>query len=317
MDKENVYDVIIIGGGPAGLSAAQYAARAKLNTVILDKSVTAGALAYTSKIENYPGLVEPLPGPELLDIFREQAVGFGAEFVETQVVGAKLDDEVKEVYTMDKTYHGKAVIIATGSMGRKPGIEGEKEFLGRGVSYCAICDAAFYKGRTVCVIGDSEEAVKEAGVLTRFAEIVYLISPAKKLKVPEDYPVLDESNLKVILGHTVKEISGTDVVEKITVHDTQSNENSEMNMDGVFVYLHGSKPIVDFLNFAVEISDDECVITNRMMETNLPGVFAAGDVSCVEVRQVVIAAANGCVAALSAEKYIHHRKRRRYDWSKS
>ncbi|UCG78837.1 MAG: FAD-dependent oxidoreductase [Nitrospirota bacterium] len=317
MDKDNVYDVIIIGGGPAGLSAAQYAARAKLNTVVLDKSVTAGALAYTSKIENYPGLVEPLPGPELLDIFREQAVGFGAEFVETQVVGAKLDDEVKEVYTMDKTYHGKAVIIATGSMGRKPGIEGEKEFLGRGVSYCAICDAAFYKGRTVCVIGDSEEAVKEAGVLTRFAETVYLISPAKKLKVPEDYPVLDESNLKVILGHTVKEISGTDVVEKITVHDAQSNENSEMNMDGVFVYLHGSKPIVDFLNFAVDISDDECVITNRMMETNVPGVFAAGDVSCVEVRQVVIAAANGCVAALSAEKYIHHRKRRRYDWSKS
>ena len=170
MDTDTMYDVVIIGGGPAGLSAAQYAARGRLNTLVLDKSKTAGALAFTSKIENYPGLPEPLPGNELLDIFREQAVGFGAEYVETQVIGAKLDAEIKEVYTMDKTYQAKTLIIATGSMGRKPSITGEKEFLGRGVSYCAICDAAFYKGKTVCVIGDSEEAVKEAGVLTRFAE---------------------------------------------------------------------------------------------------------------------------------------------------
>jgi thioredoxin reductase (NADPH) len=317
MDKETIYDVVIIGGGPAGLSAAQYAARARLNTVVLDKSKTAGALAFTSKIENYPGLPEPLPGNELLDIFREQAVGFGAEYVESQVIGAKLDAEIKEVYTMDKTYQAKALIIATGSMGRKPSINGEKEFLGRGVSYCAICDAAFYKGKTVCVIGDSEEAVKEAGVLTRFAETVYLIAPSKKLKVPDDYTVLSEKNLSVIKGHSVKSIEGSDVIEKIVVRNSETDEERDMAMDGVFVYLHGNKPIVDFLNLAVDISDDECIITKRMMETNLPGVFAAGDVTCVEVRQVVLAAANGCVAALSAEKFIHHRKRRKYDWVKS
>ncbi len=316
-NNEELYDVVIIGGGPAGLTAAQYAARSDLKTVVLDKSPTAGALAFTDKIENYPGLPEPITGKELLDIFRSQAIKFGAEYVEVQVIGVALQGEIKEVYTMDKIYKGKSVIIATGAMGRKPSIKGEKEFLGRGVSYCAICDAAFFRGKTVCVIGDSEEAVKEAELLTRFAATVYLLSPSKKLKVPEGFHVPEKENLKIITGVIVKEILGSEVVEMIKIKDVATDEEKEMPMDGVFVYLHGSKPVVDFLNFAVDLSDEECVITNKMMETNIPGVFAAGDVTCVEVRQVVIAAANGCVAALSADRYVHGRKRRRYDWSKS
>ncbi len=313
--EEHLYDVIIIGGGPAGLSAAQYAARSNLKTVVIDKSRTAGALAFASKIENYPGLAEPMTGKELLDIFRGQAIRFGAEYIEAQVVGVSLEGEIKEVYTMEATYKGRTVIIATGSMGRKPTIKGEKEFLGRGVSYCAICDAAFFRGKTVCVIGDSEEAVKEAGLLTGFAETVYLISPSMKLKVEEGHPVLKKDNLKVLTGHSVTSIEGSDVVERIKMIDHENNE-STLELSGVFVYLHGSKPVVDFLGETVELSEDECVVTNRMMETSIPGVFAAGDVTCTEVRQVVIAAANGCVAALSADKYIHHRKRRRYDWAK-
>ncbi len=313
--EEHLYDVIIIGGGPAGLSAAQYAARSNLKTVVIDKSKTAGALAFASKIENYPGLAEPMTGKELLDIFRGQAIKFGAEYIEAQVVGVSLEGEIKEVYTMEATYKGRTVIIATGSMGRKPTIKGEKEFLGRGVSYCAICDAAFFRGKTVCVIGDSEEAVKEAGLLTGFAETVHLISPSMKLKVEEGHPVLKKDNLKVLTGHTVTSIEGSDVVERIKMIDHENNE-STLELSGVFVYLHGSKPVVDFLGETVELSEDECVVTNRMMETSIPGVFAAGDVTCTEVRQVVIAAANGCVAALSADKYIHHRKRRRYDWAK-
>lgn len=313
--SDNVYDVVIIGGGPAGLSAAQYAARSNLKTIVLDKSSTAGALAFSSKIENYPGLQEPLSGRELLEIFQKQALAFGAEYAEKQVVGVKLDDEVKEVYTMDQTYQGKTVIIASGSMGRKATIQGEAEFLGKGVSYCAICDAAFYRGRTVCVIGDSEEAVKEAGLLTRFAGVVYLVSPSKKLKVDDEHPILKKPNLKVLLGMSVKRIGGAEVVEKIIMTDEQQKE-SELDVSGVFVYLHGSKPIVDFLAGSIELSEEECVVSNRMMETSIPGVFAAGDVICTEVRQVVIAASNGCIAALSAEKYIHHRRRRKYDWAK-
>jgi len=313
---DTVYDVIIVGGGPAGLSAAQYAARSNLKTIVVDKSPTAGALAYTSRIENYPGLPEPVSGKELLDVFRKQAVTFGAEYVEKQVVGAKLDGEVKEVITMDEVYRGKAVIIATGSMGRKPTIKGEAEFLGRGVSYCAICDAAFYRGKTVCVIGDSEEAVKEAGLLTRFADTVYLISPSKKLKVDDDHPTLKIGNLKVLTGHSVTSVEGNEVVERVVMVDNELNKERELPLSGVFVYLHGSKAIVDFLGGVAELSEEECLVANKMMETSVPGVFGAGDVTCAEVRQVVIAASNGCIAALSAEKYIHHRKRRKYDWAK-
>jgi thioredoxin reductase (NADPH) len=314
MSTEEIYDVIIIGGGPAGLTAAQYAARANLKTVVLDKSASAGALAFTDRIENYPGLIEPISGKELLNIFRQQAIKFGAEYQEVQVIGAKLKEEIKEVYTMDKTYRARAVIIATGAMGRKPTIKGEKEFLGRGVSYCAVCDAAFFRDKTVSVIGDSEEAVKEAQFLTRFASVVYLLSPSKKLKVSEEHLPQESDSFRVLKGVVVQSIEGNDVVEKVVLKKLDNNETLEIPMDGVFVYLHGSKPIVDFLNYEVDLSDEECIITNNMMETNIPGVFAAGDVTCVEIRQVVVAAAKGCIAALSADKYVHGRKRRRHDW---
>ncbi len=310
---DQLYDVIIIGGGPAGLTAAQYSARAGLKTVVLDKSSSASALAFASVIENYPG-VGPISGKELLTIFREQAIGFGAEYIETQVIGVNLQGEIKEVYTMDKTYRSKAVIIATGAMGRKPTIKGEAEFLGRGVSYCAVCDAAFFKGKTVCVLGDSEEALKEAVYLTRFADTVYLISPSSRLKVEEDHPDLKRPKLRIMLGYTAKEIEGNEVVERIRLRNPVGDEEV-LDLSGVFVYLHGSRPIVDFLQGVLELSDDECIVTNKMMETSIPGVFAAGDVTCTEVRQVVIAAAHGCIAALSAEKYITGKKRRRYDWS--
>ncbi|MFA5353843.1 MAG: FAD-dependent oxidoreductase [Thermodesulfovibrionales bacterium] len=309
----DIYDVIIIGGGPAGLSAAQYASRAKLKTVVLDKSSTAGALAFASLIENYPGICKPLTGKELLDIFRRQAEEFGSEYVETQVIGVSLEGESKQVFTMEKSYEGKTVIIATGSMGRKATIKGEAEFLGRGVSYCAVCDAAFFKGKTVSVLGDSEEAAKEAAYLSKFAETVYLISPAKKLKAPDDHPVFQIPNVKVIAGHLVTAVEGTDLVERVRMKDLEGAESS-LELSGVFVYLHGSKPVIDYLQGTVEISEEECVVSNKMMETNIPGVFSAGDVTCTEVRQVVVAAAHGCLAALSAEKFIFHRKRRRLDW---
>ncbi len=307
-----LYDVIVIGGGPGGLSAALYTSRAKLKTLVLDKSKTAGSLAYASLIENYPGLEKPMTGGELLDVFRKQAESFGAAYKEEQVIGASLSGDVKEVFTMEASYQGKTVIIATGSMGRKATIRGEEEFLGRGVSYCAICDAAFFKGKTVCVLGDSEEAAKEAGVLARFAETVYLISPSQRLKVEEDYPALQISNIKLLLGRVVTAIEGGDAVERIRMK--ASGVENELALDGVFVYLMGNKPIIDFLQGAVEVSEEGCVMTNRFMETNIPGVFSAGDVTCTEARQVIIAASHGCLAALSAEKHIFGRKKAKVDW---
>jgi len=311
--SEVIYDVLIIGGGPAGLSAALYTARAKMNTLILDKSQTAGALAYAGMIENYPGLEKPLPGKDLLALMHKQAISFGANYHgDSQVVGVNLRDEIKQVFTMDSVYLGKTVIIATGSMGRKASIKGEEEFLGRGVSYCAICDAAFFRGKRVCVLGNTEEAAKEAGVLARFAETVYLIAPTPQLKVDADYPSLGLPNIKVLLNHSVLEIQGSDTVEKIILKSSEGT--SELELDGVFVYLSGSQPIVDFLQGSVTLSENGCIITNQAMETSIPGVLAAGDVVCTEARQVIIAAAQGALAALSAEKYIFGRKKFRADW---
>lgn len=310
----DLYDVVIIGGGPAGLAAGQYAARGKLKAVILDKSATAGALAYSSRIENYPGLTRPVPGKELLDIMRQQAIDFGAEYIETQIVGVNISGEIKEAIAMEKAFSGKTIIIATGSMGRKPSIQGEGEYLGRGVSYCAVCDAAFYRGMKVCVIGNSEEAIKEAGVLSRFAETVYLIAPSQKLYA-EDHPVLKEPNVKVLLGYKVTAIEGSELVERIRMRDAEDKE-TELALAGVFVYLYGNKPVVDFLFGAIETNEEGCIPVNAMMETSIPGVFAAGDVTCSEIRQVVVAASQGCISALSAERYLFKRKKVRMDWAK-
>jgi len=313
---EELYDVIIIGGGPAGLTAAQYSARAGLKTIVLDKSRTAGALAYSNRIENYPGVNERLTGSELLERFRDQAVKFGGQYVETQVTGVNFAGDVKEVYGTENSYKGKTVIVATGSMGRKASIQGEEAFLGKGVSYCATCDAAFFKGLAVCVVGDSEEAVRETGVLVKHAKEVSIITPLKEPAVALDTAAFPPDRVRVFTNTRVASIDGSDFVTSVTLKNTGSGEEKQVPMDGVFIYLVGSRPVVDFLGESIPLSDKSCVMTHRSMETSIPGVFAAGDVTCGEVRQVVVASAFGCIAALSAEKFIYNRKRARFDWSK-
>lgn len=311
MKSDEIFDVIIIGGGPAGLTAAQYASRANLKVIVLEKPQSAGALALTGQIENYPGFLEPVSGKALLAIFREQARKFGTQFHNEQVYRVNFDAEIKEVYGLENRYLGKSVIIATGSMARKAVIPGEAQYIGKGVSYCATCDAAFFRGLTVCVVGDSDEALNEAEHLLTFAKTVYLITSAREPKRQGHNPAIR------IIGHSrLVSIEGEDVVKTISIIDHDDGSVQQMPMDGVFIYLHGAAPSVDFLDSSVSLGDKSCILTHQATATSIPGIYAAGDVTCVAVRQVVVSAAFGCIAALEAEKYLRQRKVLKYDWAK-
>lgn len=306
-----IFDIIIVGGGPAGLTAAQYASRANLKVIILDRPQTAGALHLASVIENYPGLMAPLSGQALLDIFRDQALKFGAIYEEETVVGVKLDAELKEVYGLKTIYLGKTVIIASGSMARKADIPGEAQYIGKGVSYCATCDAPFFRGLTVCVVGDTAESAREADYLAGFAKKVYLIRSRRSPEVLDINPLIE-----VIMSAAVVLIEGDDMVNCVYIQDFDKSTKQRIETDGVFIYLHGTWPSVDFLGHALSTGERACVLTHQSTITSIPGVYAAGDVTCSAVRQVVVSAAYGCIAALEAEKFIRHRRVHRYDWSK-
>ncbi len=313
--SETPWDVAIVGGGPAGSTAALYAARSKLKTVVLDKNVAAGALAVTSKIANYPGIPGVIAGGELLRIMREQAESFGAEFVNTQVVSADLLGKVKELHTAAGIYEARTVIVATGKMGRKNKIAGEEEYLGRGVSYCAVCDGAFFQGQRVAVIGSSEEAVEDALLLTQFARELYLVAPGEKLLADRQRVEQLEADPKVKIrrNQALKEVLGDDTVAGVRLSGRGGEETLEV--EGVFIYLPGNAPIVDFLGGVLELTDQGCVIVDRERATNVPGVYAVGDVICSYVQQAVVAAADGAIAAMAAERYLRGRRKPRSDWS--
>jgi thioredoxin reductase (NADPH) len=312
-EENQIYDVVIIGGGPAGLSAALYAARAKLRTLVLDKNPSAGALGMAEKIENYPG-VGRIKGSELLNLFRAQAEGFGAEVQQALVGRVDLSKNPKKVVTPEKTCQAKTVIVATGAMGRKPSIKGEAELIGKGVSYCAACDAAFFKGEDVAVVGRVEAALEEIHVVARHARKVYLITPSRILDAEQAEAVHTLPNVEVRPGSRVIQIAGDSGVRSVEVAGPEGNEQ-RLEVTGVFVYMHGSQPIVDFLDGALETTSEGCIKAGRDMSTSVEGVFAAGDVTCKEVRQVAIAAAEGCIAALSADRYINKHQRARPQWS--
>jgi thioredoxin reductase (NADPH) len=317
-EKQNkVWDVIIVGGGPAGASAALYAARGGLSTLVLYRAEADGALGITSNIENYPGVPGPISGYELLKIMRKQAKAFGAEFEKGTVIGANLKGDIKEVYTEDgRVYKGKTVIIASGSLERTSKIKGEDEFLGRGVSYCAVCDAHFYQGKPVIVVGDSEYALEEAELLSRFASKVIIVVPGKEVKAPPEMvrQLEQKDNVEFILGARPIEIVGKDVVEGLKVR-LPNGEEKVIPAEGVFVFLGGNKPSVKWLMGQVELNKQGGVKVNlETMETNVPGVYAAGDVLGQRYKQAVIAAAQGVIAALNADKYINQRGDIKIQW---
>ena len=247
------HDVIVIGGGPAGLSCAIYTSRARLSTVVLDRAPGAGALANSTKIANYPGVLGPVAGEQLLDAMRRQALAFGAEYCRTTVAALDLASNPKAIYATDGTYRGRAIVIATGSMGRKEKIEGEEEFTGRGVSYCATCDAAFYEDKVAAVVGDDETAMEESLFLARFARTVHLLCPKSRLSGPES--LLEEiertAGITTHLQTKARRVVGEQTVTGIVVKVGRSPEET-MPVDGIFMLLSGTAPITEFLGGAAK-----------------------------------------------------------------
>jgi thioredoxin reductase (NADPH) len=311
-----LYDILIIGSGPAGATAGIYTARAGLKVGILDKGLTTGALGTTSKIANYPGVDGEISGAELLKVMRKQAQGFGAEFINDKAIGSDLSSNPKAVFGNFGVYSARAIIIATGSMGRANLIKGETELLGRGVSYCAVCDAAFFKGKDVAVIGKSDEAIEEALYLTRFVKTLHFFSPTEQVNVPTETlgELTEKVNVVMHPGSVVREICGEQKVECLRVSVRGSKEEESLPVEGVFVYLQGGKPITDFVAGQLEISEEGCLQVDRENQTAIPGVYAVGDVLCSHLKQAVIAASDGAVAAISAEKWLRGKARYRTDW---
>jgi thioredoxin reductase (NADPH) len=314
-ENTKVYDVIIIGGGPAGCTAALYAVRAGLDTLVLDKGLTSGSVSMASKVANYPGIEGEIEGEELVRRMRRQAESFGAEFAQARVLGSLLEEEPKQIQSTRGVDFARAVIVATGSMGRSSTLPGEEQLLGRGVSYCATCDAAFFRGETVAVAGNNEEAIEEALFVARFAQQVYLLSQTRELQADESLvqEVMDHEHIVVFSDARVLEVLGDEGVEGVRVR--RQDQEETLAVTGVFLFLQGRKPITDFVEDQVSLSPDGCIEVDDRLQTQVDGVFAAGDVLCNHVKQVVIAAAEGARAAIAADRHLSGRENLRPDWA--
>lgn len=313
---DEVFDFAVIGGGPAGASAAMYAARARLKTVVIDKAPQAGTLAITHKIANYPGMRGDWTGLALLTEMQQHAADFGAKLVRSTVLGVDFSDpEVKKLELPEGTLRTKSVFIAVGAKAPGSKVEGEEEFTGRGVSYCSTCDAAFFEGRSVVVTGDTEEAVHEAESLSKFCKEVRLLVPVAKFKGEVDTSRLEQApNVKILYRHRVLKVEGDVAVERVVIQNDK-RETETWDIDGVFFYLAGLKPGTDFLKDAVQRDEEGYVVVNDELETNVPGVYAGGDARRTIAKQAVISAADGCIAALGADKYVNKRTAFRAQYS--
>ncbi len=299
------YDIIIVGAGPAGLTAAIYAARSKLKTLYIERLASGGQAATTDEIENYPGFPEGVTGPGLAARMEEQAKRFGAERLAAKVQEMQSEGDLRIIKTNKGDFRAKAVIIASGAAPKLLGCPGELEFRAHGVSYCATCDAAFYEGATVMVVGGGDSAVEEANYLTKFAEKVWLVHRRNALRatrIVQDR-ALANPKLEIIWNSVVEKIDGDGVVENVTLHNRVTNEKTAMEVDGIFIYV-GLQPNTEWLGNLIALDKHGYIPTDENMRTNLPGVYAAGDIRTKLLRQVVTAAADGAIAAFHAEKYI-------------
>jgi thioredoxin reductase (NADPH) len=300
------YDLVIIGGGPAGLTAGLYAARAKLNVLLLEKVAIGGQILSTDWIENYPGFPEGLSGSQLIEKMEQQARNFGLKIENELVISTDFSNRIKAIKLNGKTITAYSVIIATGASPSKIGIPGEDIFFGKGVSFCATCDAPFYKNRIVAAVGGGDTAVQESIYLTKFAKKVYLIHRRDKLRA---VPLLQErafanDKIEFIWDSVVTDIKGgLTNVEKIIVKNLKTNESRELFVDGCFIWV-GIRPNTEFLTKEVKLDQNGFISVNSNMETTVAGVYAVGDVRNTPLRQVVTAAGDAAIAAFSAQHYI-------------
>ncbi|MBH0329788.1 thioredoxin reductase [Brevibacillus brevis] len=304
MSDQKVYDVIIAGAGPAGMTAAVYTSRANMSTLMLERGIPGGQMANTEDIENYPGFTSIL-GPDLSTKMFEHAQQFGAEYAYGEIKEIRDEEPYKRVITGDKEYLTKSVIVATGAEHRLLGVQGEKELSGRGVSYCAVCDGAFFRNKELVVVGGGDSAVEEAVFLTRFASKVTIVHRRDQFRAQKilQKRAFDNEKIEVIWDTELKEIRGEGKVQAVLLQNTKTGEQREYPADGVFIYV-GMDPLTASVRPLGITNDAGYVLTDEKMNTKVKGVFAAGDVREKMLRQVVTATGDGSIAAQSAQHFV-------------
>ncbi len=306
----HIYETIILGGGPAGLSAGLYAGRGKLDTLLIEKGAFGGQVATTYEVDNYPGTDPGITGPELSNKMRIQAETFGTKFVKEDILSVDLKGEVKKIVTTKGEYLGNSVIIATGAKPKLAGFKGEEELRGRGVSYCATCDADFFTDLPLAVIGGGDSALQEALYLTKFASKVTIIHRRQGFRAAQYLvdKVQAHPKIEFILDTVAEEaIEDNGLLTGLRVRNVITGEASDFMVDGVFVFV-GYEPISALFKDQVEMNAFGEIVTDIYMRTNLPGVYAAGDIRETTIRQVITAAADGSIAAITCEKYLEENK---------
>jgi thioredoxin reductase (NADPH) len=305
MNALKKYDVVIIGGGPAGLSAGIYTARARLSSLLIERGAVGGQIINAEWVENYPGFTEGINGVALTGAMHQQATRFGLETLIAEVTGLKISGQRKVVATSQGDFDAGAVIIAGGSERQKLGVPGEAEYTGKGVSYCATCDGPFFRDKVVVVVGGGNAAITEALELTKFASKVTVIHRRHELRATKivQEKAFAEKKIDFLWDSVVEAISGETFVNKIKVRNVVTVKTSELAVDGVFINV-GSQPNTGYLKGVLELDAVGAVVVNGKMETSLPGVFAAGDIRSGSIRQVIGAAGDGAIAAISAGKYL-------------
>ena len=302
---KHIYDIIIIGGGPGGYTAALYGARAGLDTLLLEKLAPGGQMAMTFQIDNYPGFEEGVNGFILGDKMKKGAERFGAQTKLAEVLSMKLEGEVKEVVTKGETFYGRSVILATGASTKDLGVPGEKELVSRGVSYCAACDGMFYRGKTVVIVGGGNTAAADAIQLSRLCEKVYLVHRRDILRATRVYhkPLMEAENVEILWNSQVTELLQEGRLTGVKVKNKVTGQEQEIPCDGIFVSI-GRQPATELVKGQVELDPAGYIVADESTRTNLPGVFAVGDVRTKSLRQVVTAVSDGAVAAHHADEYL-------------